>query len=346
MYEELEIIPFLHRAAHVPVADVRTPEEFQKGHIPGAVNLPLFSNEERKVVGISYKKNGREEAVQQGIQFVQPRLLEYIDRARNFSDRKEILLHCWRGGLRSSSLAWLFDLAGFSTGVLKGGYKSYRRYVSQVFEKSLKILVLGGLTGSGKTDILRILQARGQQIIDLEELANHKGSAFGSFGQEKQFTNEQFENNFASKILALNSSLPVWVEDESRKIGSNQIPDGFFRQIRSARLIFIQSGKDIRVNRLIKDYSLYDAAALEESILRISKRLGGLNTKKAIESLHAGDFARVVEIVLTYYDKTYSYGLNQRDPEKIMHFNPVGSEAEAISSELLELIRGKGFLEM
>ena len=343
MYEELEIIPFLHRTHHVPVADVRTPDEFQKGHIPGAANLPLFTNEERKIVGTSYKKEGREEAVKQGLQFVQPRLLEYIDRARNFSDRKEILLHCWRGGLRSSSLAWLFDLAGFSVSVLKGGYKSYRRYVSQVFEKPLKIIVLGGLTGSGKTDILINLKAAGQQIIDLEELANHKGSAFGSFGQERQSTNEQFENNLAASILALNSSIPVWVEDESRKIGSNQVPDGFYMQMRGAVLIFIQIGKDIRIKRLIKDYSVYDASALEESILKISKRLGGLNTRNAIDSLHAEDFSRVVEIMLTYYDKTYTYGLNQRDPEKILHFNPGGYEAEAISSELLELVRGKGF---
>jgi len=346
MYEELEIIPFLQRANHVPVADVRTPEEFQKAHIPGAINLPLFTNEERKVVGTSYRREGREEALQQGLQFVQPRLLEYINRAKKFSDNKEILLHCWRGGLRSSSLAWLFDLAGFSTGVLKGGYKIYRGYVLQVFEKPLKIIVLGGLTGSGKTDILRSLEAKGQQIIDLEELANHKGSAFGSFGQERQSSNEQFENNLADKILTLDSSLPVWVEDESRKIGSNQLPEDFYKKIRSAGLIFIHSGKDIRINRLIKDYSVYDPSALEESIQRISKRLGGLYTNKAIDSLHDKDFATVVEIVLTYYDKTYTYGLNKRDPEKILHFKPKGSQVEDISSELLEWVQRKGFSEV
>jgi tRNA 2-selenouridine synthase len=342
MYEELEIIPFLHRASTVPVADVRTPDEFQKGHIPGAVNIPHFTSRVWEAVGICYKQKGREEAVKKGLEFVQPRLLGYINRAGELSRNREILLHCWRGGLRSAGLAWLLDLAGFSAAVLKGGYKNYRKYAGQLFEKSLKIIVLGGLTGSGKTDALKMLEAQGRQVIDLEELASHKGSAFGGIGQGRQPSNEQFENNLAAKILALDSSSAVWVEDESRKIGSNQLPDGFYRQIRSASVIVLQAEKDRRISRLIKDYAVYDPSDLEASVLKISKRLGGLNTRDALESLRLKDFARVAEIVLGYYDKTYTYGLSQRDPDKVYYFEPAEYEAETDGYSLIEFARGKG----
>jgi len=319
------------------VADVRTPDEYGKGHIPGSVNLPLFTNEERKLVGTTYKLNGREQAVREGIELVHPKLLDYISRAFELAENKNLLLYCWRGGFRSSSLAWLFDLAGFSVFTLKGGYKSYRNHVLDLFNKPLKMIVIGGMTGSGKTELLNRLMHAGEQIINLEQLAHHKGSAFGNIGQEKQLSNEQFENNLAGVIMKLNHERPVWIEDESRHIGFNQVPSGLYRQIRNSLAICLLTDRNKRIERLIEDYAHYSKDELKQSVMKISKKLGGLNTTKAIDSLMNDRYHEIVEIVLTYYDKTYEYSLRQRDPENVIFYSTGQNITEQATMEIIKL---------
>mgnify|MGYP003349536217 CR=1 FL=1 len=212
----------MHEAHSAPIVDVRTPAEFEQGHIPGAINLPLFSNEERKIIGTLYKKEGKQPAIRKGLEIVGPKLATLVAEINNIKknffpttsppsskDRVgigSILFHCWRGGMRSSSVAWLAQMAGYASTTLQGGYKTYRNYVLQSFHSSINLKIIGGYTGSGKTIILEELKKQGEQIINLEHLAHHKGSAFGAFGQEKQPTQEQFENNLMciqTKIIKL-----------------------------------------------------------------------------------------------------------------------------------------------
>src|SRR6185437_273071 len=182
----------------VPAADVRSPAEFRQGHLPGAYSLPLFTDDERARVGTTYKKQGKEAAVLLGFKITGPRWTGFIHEAVRIAPGKKIALHCWRGGMRSSAMAWALDLYGFEVCLLQGGYKAYRRWVFRQFEKELSLLVLGGMTGSGKTRMLQQMGAMGEQVIDLEELARHQGSSYGTLGRMIQPTQEQFENELAA----------------------------------------------------------------------------------------------------------------------------------------------------
>ena len=209
MYEKLDIKDFLNKNREITVVDVRSPIEYNQGHIPGSINLPLFSDEERKQVGTVYKKSGFNSSLLLGLKITGPKLDSFVKKAKEIALNKELLIHCWRGGKRSESMAWLFDLSGIKTSVLIDGYKAYRTYLRKEFEKPANIIVLGGMTGSGKTDILIEIIKQKHQVLNLEGLANHKGSAFGSIGQEDQPTTEQFENNIYEQWLDLDFSKPM-----------------------------------------------------------------------------------------------------------------------------------------
>jgi tRNA 2-selenouridine synthase len=185
------------------LADVRTPAEFAHGHIPGAFNLPIFSNEERVLVGTTYKQVGREAAILLGFDLTGAKWSGFIKQALEKAPSKKIALHCWRGGMRSGAMAWALDLYGFEVYLVQGGYKSYRNWVLNQFEKQFTLQVLGGMTGSGKTKILQELKAAGQQVIDLEDIAQHQGSSYGTMNKIVQPTQEQFENNLGSQLHTL-----------------------------------------------------------------------------------------------------------------------------------------------
>ncbi len=314
----IEAGEFLDKAVKFPVIDVRSPSEFLQGHIPGAFNIALFDDEERKKVGTLYKNSGKESSVLLGLDIVGPKMSGFVKAASNIAVEKEVLLHCWRGGMRSSSMAWLFETAGFKVSVLDGGYKAYRRFIRQKLEENIKLVVLSGKTGSGKSDILAYIARAGEQVIDLEGIAHHKGSAFGAFGQESQPTTEQFENNLYLELSKFDLSRPVWVEDESRAIGLISIPDPFYKRIRQSFVVFLDIPKEIRVKRLVKEYALFNKELLEAAVLRITKRLGGSNTKIAIEAIKKNDFETAASILLSYYDKAYLKGLSIRDPGKVI----------------------------
>ncbi|MFH1322200.1 MAG: tRNA 2-selenouridine(34) synthase MnmH [Bacteroidota bacterium] len=227
------------------------------------------------------------------------------------------MLHCWRGGIRSQSFAWLLSTAGFKVYTLKKGYKAYRDLLLNSFNNRADIIVLGGMTGSGKTDILRYLSKSGNQVLDLEEIANHKGSAFGHLGQEQQPTTEQFQNDLYDTWRKFDMNKPIWIEDESQAIGSVRIPDPLFLLMRSSPVIKIEISREIRAKRLVKEYASFSNEQLRKAILGIEKRLGGLNTKKAITALEEQDHLSVANITLQYYDKAYNYGISKRDTDSI-----------------------------
>jgi tRNA 2-selenouridine synthase len=237
--------------------------------------------------------------------------------------------------MRSGAMAWLFSFSGIKTSVLTGGYKAYRHFVRESFSKGPRVLILGGMTGSGKTEMLKYLASEGEQVLDLEGLANHKGSAFGALGQQEQPTNEQFENNLAEKWLSLDPAKPVWIEDESRNIGKVIIPDLLFEKMSRAEVVFLDVPFEERVKRLTADYGSFGQAELIAVIEKISKRIGGDVAKTAIISLQNGDLELTVSMVLNYYDKTYSYGLSKRDRNKMMKIDAEGLELMSVARKIL-----------
>jgi len=309
----------LAQNSQLPLLDVRTPAEFKRGHIPGAINFPLFSDEERVIIGTLYKQKGKDFAVEKGLDFVGPKLASFVKEAKKIAVDKEIMLHCWRGGMRSGSMAWLFETAGLRPKILVGGYKAYRQQVHLDFsERKLDLLVLGGATGSGKTFILHAMQEQGHQIIDLEQLANHKGSSFGAIGEAPQPTTEHFENLLHQRILELDLTRPIWVENESRGIGTVYIPEGFWQKMQTAPLINISIPKENRLDILTEMYVDKNPEILIEAFKRIRKKIGGQNLNHAVEYLQKGDYRTAADIALTYYDKTYAYGLKKNKSPRIL----------------------------
>jgi tRNA 2-selenouridine synthase len=219
---------------------------------------------------------------------------------------------------------------------LQKGYKAYRQEVLHTFEQPLAWLIIGGKTGSGKTDILKELARMGEQVLDLEGLANHKGSTFGALGQEPQPTTEQFENQLHQAWTRLDKNCRVWIEDESISIGSVSLPQGLWKQMRTAVVAVVDLPQEIRIQRLVREYGTFSHELLAASILRIKKRLGGLNYQLALAALMQQDYARIAALTLDYYDKAYLFGLAQRTPEKVFEIpsiadNPVQSARQLLA---------------
>ncbi len=331
---------FMQLAETYPVFDVRTPDEYARGHIPGAHNLPLFSNEERTVIGTLYKQEGREPAVLKGLEFVGPKMRQMVETVRGTSGRGPVLVHCWRGGMRSGSVGWLLSTAGIPVYLLEGGYKSFRRYVLAGFEIPRAIYILSGATGTGKTEILQHLKAMGEQVIDLEGLAHHKGSSFGAIGELPQPTQQQFENELSLGWRRLDPERPVWLEDESQCIGRCTIPQPLWQQMRQTTVIFLDMPRPLRTQRLQQDYGAYSPEALKAAILRLEKRLGGEKTRVAVRLLEAGELPACIELLLRdYYDKTYRYGLSRRDAALVHHLETTTADAKENARKLRAFIQ-------
>ena len=339
MIRSLSIHDLLNLPEKVQVLDVRTPAEFEQGHIPGALNLPLFSNEERVQVGTTYKQVGREQAILLGFDLTGAKWSGFIKQALAIAPGKKIAVHCWRGGMRSGAMAWALDLYGFEVYLLKGGYKHYRRWVLQQFEKAYHLVVLGGMTGSGKTKILHQLRSAGEQIIDLEALAQHQGSSFGTMNKMVQPSQEQFENNLASDLMGLDDTRIIWVEDESITIGKRIIPNAIWYQMRAAKMIDLQVNREQRVTWLVQDYGCLNKDFLIECTERIGKRLGPEQTKQAVLAIAENRMEDFIRLVLVYYDKTYRTGLAKRPAANIHPFITASRDIKIIAEELFMFVK-------
>ncbi len=373
MPEPISVEEFLKRSLTTPVADVRTPAEYEKGHIPGAFLFPLFNDRERAEVGTLYVQKGRTAAVLKGLELTGPRLEAMARRGLEIARQRvaaatsgvmqsateetpaaaegsgaagvpaatggsaagsgdsaatggsssfggSLLLYCWRGGMRSASVAWLMEKVGIRCFTLENGYKAYRNHLLGFFEHlPHPINVLGGLTGSGKTERLQSMASAGEQVIDLEALANHKGSAFGNLGNPPQPATEHFQNLLFRAFSQMDPSRPVWLEDESRNIGKCSLPDGLWENMQQARFYLLDTPLEERVERLMREYGNFDPDVLETAILKIQKRLGYDQSKKAIEACHNGNIRKALEICLAYYDKAYNYQLETRKKNYGIH---------------------------
>lgn len=336
--EKINIERFLELSKLHPVIDVRSPGEYQHAHIPGAYSLPLFTDEERAVVGTAYKQESREKAIKHGLDFFGPKMKKMVEEAERILDvrlqiadlnsnkseiehlkSKIVLLYCWRGGMRSGAVAWLFDIYGFKVYTLIGGYKKFRNYVLDTFRFPFDLKILGGYTGSGKTEVLKELKRNGENIIDLEEMAKHKGSAFGNIGMPKQPTQEMFENILSLELRAASheqkesSNSPIWLEDESQRIGHINIPNNLWHTMRQSPIYFLDIPFEERLNHLVEGYGSLDKERMTDAILRIKERLGGLEAKNAIRFLNEDNTEESFRILLKYYDKWYTKGLHNRE---------------------------------
>jgi tRNA 2-selenouridine synthase len=292
--------------------DVRSEHEFQKGAIVGSLNVPVLSNEERKIIGTLYKNEGRIAAVREGLHLVGPKMATLFDRYDELNNTgKPLLFYCWRGGLRSLIASSLYQWSGVPVYRISGGYKSYRTWILEQFAKPFRFQIIGGSTGSGKTEVLHLLKERGEQVIDLEKLAHHKGSAFGSLGQENQPFNESFENALGWELGQFDRGRVVWIENESRLIGTCFLPESLWQTLQKAPIIQLQVPLEIRVQRLIREYAHFDTTVLAEKTEILRKKLGGQHVQHAIACLKAGDYASWIKTLLVYYDKTYAFGVSK-----------------------------------
>lgn len=315
--EAITVDNFLIQSPKKLVIDVRSPVEFKKGHMPGAINIPLFDDLERAEIGTLYKLKGKEEAVMRGLEIVSPKLTEFIIKTKESTKNKGVLVYCFRGGMRSNSFGWLLNTAGLDAVILQGGYKAYRNHVLKQFTKNYKILLLGGATGSGKTAILKQLQGQ-VPLIDLEGLAHHKGSAFGGIGQPAQLPQQLFENKFYNDLVLIDPEKNVLIEDESMSIGYNKIPYPFWLQMKQAPIIKIMIPFDLRVNRLVNEYGKEDVEKLKQSIRNIAQQLGPNNAKDCLQWLDEGKLADVAALTLRYYDRAYEYNHTHKNKKKII----------------------------
>ena len=330
----IHIDTFLSFNFTLPIIDVRSEGEYAHAHIPGAISLPLFDNEERKIIGTTYKQESKQKAIKIGLAAFGKKMVDMVEKLDHIfkedEANKTVIVHCWRGGMRSAGVAWLFDLYGYKVYTLVGGYKAFRKWGIQQFDKVYNIQILGGYTGSGKTYVLHELQKRNEVAIDLEGLANHKGSAFGKIGMTDQPSQEMFENLLAiglwkaeglcqtkTEQLIIEESERVkpfiWVEDESQRIGTVNIPTPFFEQMRTTHVCYMDIPFEQRLKHIIEGYGKADKETLINAIIRIQKRLGGLETKNAINSILENNIADAFAILLKYYDKQYLKGLLKRE---------------------------------
>ena len=330
-----------------PILDVRSPAEYSHAHIPGAHSLPLFSDEERKIVGTTYKQESREKAIKVGLDYFGVKMRRMVEETETLvaklarthaQPNKTVLVHCWRGGMRSAGVAWLLDLYGFKVYTLTGGYKKFRHYVLETFTLPLNLKLIGGYTGSGKTQVLAELKKRNEPVICLESIASHKGSAFGNIERRAQPGQEMFENLLAMEIRVAGDSLPknslnqkshdppaedspeenspgktIWLEDESQRIGLVNIPHPLWKRMRNSGLFFLDIPFEARLEHIVSEYGHLDREKLVEAIGRISQKLGHLNAKTAILLLNEGKIAESFAILLKYYDKHYLKSLHNRE---------------------------------
>ncbi len=310
---------FLNKALG-PIFDVRSPCEYASGHIPGSHSLPLFTDEERAVIGTLYKQRGHDIAVQMGLQLVGPKLGDMAKAIRDtlrHSHETTCRVTCFRGGMRSRSVQWLCEFIGCPTVRLDGGYKAFRHHVLDTFSRDFRFIVIGGPTGSGKTSWIKVLKEKGFQAIDLEELANHRGSAFGLLPGVVQPRTEHFENLLAEKLWMMDPQVPIFVEDESLRIGSCVIPQGIYENMDRSRVLWLQVGIEDRLAHILASYGDLPEEWLVACTKKLDKRLGGQRVQSVVSEIEQGRRGEAARLLLEYYDQAYLHSRSRHPREHL-----------------------------
>lgn len=319
---------FISLKKEFQIVDVRSPGEFAEGHIPGATNISIFNDEERAIVGTLYKSKGRIPAIEKGLEIVGPKMAGFVQQAIEIASSGTLLVHCWRGGMRSESMAWLFERIGIKCLTLNGGYKAYRNFLHEKVGDIPHLIVIEGHTGSGKTEILYHLKAIGEQVIDLEGLANHRGSVFGGIGQEPQPTTQQFQNEIFDEILRFDVSKRVWIEGESLSVGRVFLPDSLWSRMNKAQCLEITVPRENRIKRLVEEYGALPGESIECAIRNLGKRLGDLLMNEVLNDYRQKEFTKVSDLLLRYYDETYQHSRNKYKRELTKIILPGGDAAD------------------
>lgn len=340
MPRAIAIDEFLTHADQALLIDVRSPSEYQQGHIPGAANCPLFSDEERAKVGTCYKHEGKQEAVLLGLDIVGPKmrrlaedvheLLAGRDDSRH-PEHADIRIHCWRGGMRSQSFSWLLEQTGLKPTILTGGYKAFRRAAQAAFAAERRIVVLSGMTGAGKTRKLEELATAGEQVLDLEGFAHHRGSSFGAIGLPPQPTCEQFENRVFMQLQKLDPHRVVWTEDESPSIGKVRVPHELWWNMRRSPALFLNVDRNTRAENLAAEYGELSQEHLAEATQRLEKKLGRPQIELLVRWIEQEDYRRAAYELLEYYDKTYQHAAKRRPREHVFQVDGNLTSAELIA---------------
>jgi len=298
--------------------DVRSPSEYELDHIPGAKNFPVLNDEERHHVGWTYKNKSAFDAKKIGASIVAKNIAAHIEQSfihkpKNWSPT----IYCWRGGQRSGSMSIILRQIGWRAQQLHGGYKAFRKTVIDDTDRisdKLRFIVVCGMTGVGKTRVLESIHAHGGQILDLEDLANHRGSLLGQSPSGPQPSQKRFETQIWDRIRSVDTSKAVFVESESKKIGSLRIPEKLLTAIRSGECLNINASIKERVSRLRQDYEHYllDPESLETDIVRLRERVGSQTIDQWVEMINQRDWNPfITELLTRYYDPLYGKAMRQ-----------------------------------
>ena len=300
------------------IIDVRSPAEFAEDHIPGAINCPVLDNEQRIEVGTLYKQVSAFEAKKIGAAMVSENIARhlrahFLDRPKNWKP----LIYCWRGGDRSGSMSTIFRAIGWQAGHLEGGYKAWRGHVVaqlQVIPQQFEFKIIAGATGSAKTCILQGIGALGEQILDLESLASHKGSVLGVLPEQPQPSQKWFETNLLKTLQTFDPSRPIYVEAESRKIGNLHVPQALIERMRSSECLNIEASLDARVDFLLKDYDYF--LTRPDFVIQRLEALRTLQSREILSRweafIHAGEWPALVrELLELHYDPLYRGSQNR-----------------------------------
>ena len=319
------------------VVDVRSPDEFAKGAIAGAVNLPLFSNNERAEIGTLYKAMGKEKAVQRGLGVMGEKLGEFVAAFTPYKAER-LLVYCARGGMRSATVVGLLRGLGFDVVQLSGGYKAFRNHLLLQLESHLppRLIVLHGQTGVGKTLLLRRLG----NFLDLEDAAQHRSSVFGAMNRTPR-TQQQFEAHLLAALEGLDYSQPVWVEGESRKIGSVLMPDALRRRMQASPCVLVTAPLAVRVGRIVAEYSQDNPATRQEAeaaLLSIARLLGAERTQTLVRLVRSGEFGLVAaDLLQHYYDPLYAHSMRGYSYELTLSSEDLDATVETLEAFALEL---------
>ncbi len=316
--------------------DVRTPKEFEAGAIYKAVNIPLFDNKERAEIGTLYKTLGQRAAIELGMDLVDSRLKEFVEKFLPFKGQL-ITIYCARGGMRSASVVRLLSLLGFNAQQLKGGYKSYRQHILNYFasQPPIQLIVLHGQTGVGKTRLLQKISPS----IDLEGLAQHRSSLFGAVNRIPR-TQKSFETHLFHNLQPLMMSQPIFIEGESRKVGDVAIPEKFFDAMKQGKMILLTASLETRIQRIIEDYVFDTDESFQQLEIALNSLRVFLSNRKVndlLTCLRHHDFPTIVEALLRdYYDPRYLHSMKSYQYALTLSAEDLDSAAQ----HLVEFHRG------